>query len=552
VKVVILGIDGATLDILGPWAERGGLPNLARVLEGGAHGKLRSTIPPYSAQAWVSMMTGKSPARHGVVDFFEQDANRTFRGYASSTLISGEAIWDTLGRHSRRVGIVNVPLTYPPLPVNGYMVSGFMTPKGRDDYTYPRELREEILGVTGEYDPDPWDPLTPAKDLGSFVHWLDIAERAARYLEEKHPADLNISVIQVLDQLQHLFWDALANQEARTEPQMRKAWPLIQRCYETMDAAIGYRLDRLAEGTILLLVSDHGFQAVNTWFNANRWLADQGFLRFSEGQVGRTKSTLARIGLSRESIKALIRRVDRFGLRRHVGRLTRATISRKLGETLAVPIDWPQTVAYSGTRTSEGIYINLKGREPHGIVEPGDEYEEARTRIMESLSALVDPSTGQPVVSAVYRREDVHSGEHLGLMPDIFFSLDDKPYLVSDSTTTTRVFDPIPKDYVQGRHHSQGLFAAFGTHIAAGGKVENANIVDIAPTVLYAMDLPIPTDMDGRVLKEAFTEEYVQAHPIRYEEPVVGGRKGAPPTVEYTEREQEAMQRRLKGLGYVS
>jgi len=552
VKVIILGIDGATLDILGPWSERGGLPNLARVLEGGAHGRLRSTIPPYSAQAWVSMMTGKSPAKHGVVDFFEQDANRTLRGYASSTLISGEAIWDILGRHSRRVGIVNVPLTYPPLPVNGYMVSGFMTPKGRDDYTHPRELREEILGVTGEYDPDPWDPLTPTKDLGSFVHWLDIAERAARYLEEKHPADFYISVIQVLDQLQHLFWDALANQKARTEPQMRKAWPLIQRCYETMDAAIGYRLDRLSEDTILLLVSDHGFQAANTWFNANRWLADQGFLCFSEDQVGWTKSTLARIGLTRENIKALIRRVDRFGLRRHVGRLTRATISRKLGETLAVPIDWSQTIAYSGTRTSEGIYINLKGREPHGIVEPGNEYEEARTRIMESLLALVDPSTGQPVVSAVYRREDVHSGEHLELMPDIFFSLDDKPYLVSDSTTTTRVFDPIPKDYVQGRHHSQGLFAAFGTNIAAGGKVESANIVDIAPTVLYAMDLPIPTDMDGRVLKEAFTEEYVQAHPVRYEEPVVVGRKGAPPTVEYTDEEQEAMQRRLRGLGYVS
>ena len=114
------------------------------------------------------------------------------------------------------------------------------------------------------------------------------------------------------------------------------------------------------------------------------------------------------------------------------------------------------------------------------------------------------------------------------------------------------MFDPIPKDYVQGRHHSQGLFAAFGRHIASGGNVENANIVDIAPTVLYAMDLPVLTDMDGRVLKEAFTEEYVQAHPIRYEEPVVGGRKGAPPTVEYTDEEQEAMQRRLKGLGYVS
>jgi len=552
VKVIILGIDGATWDLLRPWSDEGGLPDLARVLEGGAHGKLRSTIPPYSAQAWVSMMTGKSPAKHGVVDFFEQDAGRKRRGYASSTLIDGEAIWDTLGRHSKRVGIVNVPLTYPPLPVNGYMVSGFMTPKGRDDYTYPRELREEILGLTGEYDPDPWDPLTPSEDLGSFVHWLDIAEQAARYLEEKHSTDFFISVIQVLDQLQHLFWDALASKEARREPQMQRLWPLIASCYKTMDEAIGHRLDRLDEDTTLFLVSDHGFQAVNTWFNANRWLAEQGFLRFSQDQMGWTKSTLARIGLTRENIKAFIRRVDRQGLRRHVGRLTRATISRKLGETLALPIDWSQTVAYSGTRTSEGIYINVKGREPHGIVEPGTEYEEIRTQVMERLAALVDPNTGQPVVSAVYRREDVHAGEHLELMPDIFFSLDSKPYLVSDSTTTTQVFDPIPKDYVQGRHHSQGLFAAFGSHIAAGGEVRDANIVDIVPTVLYAMNLPVPTDVDGHVLEDAFTEEYRKAHPIRYEEPVAGGAKGAPPTIEYTDEEEEAMQRRLKGLGYVS
>jgi len=552
VKVIVLGIDGATFDLLRPWAEQGKLSHLARVLHEGTHGILRSTIPPYSAQAWVSMMTGKSPAKHGVVDFFEQDAGRELRGYASSTLIQGEAIWDTLGRHGKRVGIVNVPLTYPPLAVNGYMVSGFMTPKGRDDYTYPRELREEILRVTGEYDPDPWDPLTPSQDLHSFVHWMEIAERVARYLQEKHTVDFYISVIQVLDQLQHIFWDALTDEKVRNEPQIAKLWPLIEQCYTAMDAAIGHRLNLIDSETTLFLVSDHGFQTVNTWFNVNRWLAERGYLKFAEGQIGWTKSVLAKMGLTRENIKALVRRLDALGLRRRIGRLTRAAISRKLGETLALPIDWSSTVAYSGTRTSEGIYINLKDRDPQGIVEPGKQYEEIRERIMADLAALVDPNTGQPVVSAVYRREEVHGGPYLHLMPDIFFSLDGKPYLVSDSTTTKEVFEPIPKDYVQGRHHSHGIFAAIGPNIIAGLTVEQARIVDVAPTILYAMGLPIPTDMDGRVLEEIFTAEYRQSHPIRHEEPVNGRSRGDRPTAVYTEEEDEEMQRRLRGLGYLS
>ncbi len=548
-NVVILGIDGATFDLLKPWAEQGKMPNLARLLALGAHGTLHSTVPPYSAQAWVSMMTGKSPAKHGVVDFFEQDSNHVRRGYASSTQIEGEAIWDTVSRHGKRVGIVNVPLTYPPLSVNGYMVSGFMTPKGREDYTYPSELRDEILGVTGEYNPDPWDPLTPSQDLNSFVHWMEIAEQAALYLLDRRGGDLYINVIQVLDQLQHLFWDILSNPAMQTESASR-LWPLIERCYANLDEAIGQRLDRLSPDTTLFLVSDHGFQPVKTWFNVNRWLAQAGFLKFEQGQMG-VKSVLAQVGLTRENIKALIRRVDSLGLRRRVGRLTRATISRKLGESLALPIDWAQTVAYSGTRTNEGIFLNVKGRDPQGIVEPGAQYEEIRERIMNELSRLVDAETGERVVTAVYRREDVHQGKYLDLMPDILFCLDDKPYLVSDSTTTTRVFDPISRDYVQGRHHSLGIVAAYGAGVAKGANTRDAHIVDVAPTILYAMGLPVPRDMDGRVLTEAFDPDYVAKHPIEYEDPSVTGRDPEQ-RQQYTQEEEEEMQRRLQGLGYVS
>jgi len=571
-KVLVLGIDGATFTLLKPWVEQGRLPNLARLLQEGAHGPLRSTIPPYSAQAWCSMMTGKGPAKHGVVDFFQRQAGSTQHSFVSSPRIQGEAIWDTLSRHGKRVGAVNVPLTYPPAQAGagGYMVSGFMTPKGREDYTYPPELRQEILSVTGQYDPDPWDLLTPDQGLPSFVRWMEVFEQVARYLHERHPVDVYINVIQALDQLQHTFWDLITDETAHNAPQCSSAprrrgrtaprrrgrtaprrrgarfWPLIERCYQSMDQAIGQRLGWLDGETTLFLVSDHGFQHVDSWFHVNRWLAENGWLQFAGG-----RSSLARLGLTREGIKNWVRRLDAFGLRRHVGRFTRAAIANKLGDTLAQPIDWTRTVAYSGSRTSEGIYVNLKGREPQGSVEPA-EYAAVRERIMAALSALVDPRSGQRAVSAVYRREDVQSGPFLPGMPDIFFSLDNKPYLSSDSTTATRTFESMSPDDVRGRHHSQGILAIVGPHIVPGLMLLQARIVDVAPTLLYAMNLPIPADMDGRVLEEAFDDEYRRSHPVRREEPGASSPRQAQAEPVYTDEEETEMQRRLHGLGYLS
>ncbi len=548
-RVIVLGIDGATFDLLLPWAEKGKLPNLQRALQQGSYGVLHSTIPPYSAQAWVSMMTGRQPSKHGVVDFFERQPGRQQHAFISSALIEGETLWDALGRHGKRVGVVNVPLTYPPLPVNGYMVSGFMTPRGRDDYTYPAELRDEILAVTGQYDPDPWDLLSPDQDLASIQRWMGIAEQAARYLHDKHPVDIYISVIQALDHLQHHFWDDLADEKVRGEVD-GTVQAKLQGFYTAMDEAIGVRLQWLDDDTTLFLASDHGFQPVNSWFHVNRWLAEQGFLRFATADAGGFRRAFTHLGWSRETLKQWVRRLDPLGLRRVLGRFTRAAIADKLDDTLSLPIDWAHTVAYSGSRTSEGIYINVKGRELGGVVEPGQEYEEIRASIMDALSTLVDPRTGQPAVSGVYRREDLYAGPYVEQMPDILFALDDKPYLVSESTVAKAVFTPFTEDGVTGRHHSRGLFAAMGPHIRRGVTAQ-ASIVDIAPTILYALDLPVPRDMDGRVLEEVFTAQYRAAHPLRYED----AKSSAPGSGEeaqgYSEEEEQEMLRRLRGLGYI-
>jgi predicted AlkP superfamily phosphohydrolase/phosphomutase len=239
-----------------------------------------------------------------------------------------------------------------------------------------------------------------------------------------------------------------------------------------------------------------------------------------------------------------------LGLRRWVGRLARVTIGRELEKSLAPPIDWSKTQAVSGSPASEGIFINLKGREPQGIVEPGAPYEALRERLMDRLIALRDQESGEPVIQAAYRREKLYEGPFLEQLPDIVFDLGDGPYLASDALAAPQVLEPLPSGTLQGRHRPTGVFLAAGPGIRHGGRIQGAQIVDVAPTVLYALGLPIPEDMDGRPLLEIFDQDYQEAHPVRYapseaiEEIAAGTR--------YDQEEAAEMERRLRGLGYVS
>ena len=553
-KAIILGLDGATWDVLLPRVDQGEMPNLAGLLERGVWGGLQSTTPPFSAQAWVSLSTGKNQARHGVVDFWERSPSAPLtdrRTFVSSRLVRGETLWQTAGRHGRRVGVVNVPVTYPPAPVEGYLVSGFLTPPGKADYVYPAALRDEIEALVPGYEPDPFDPLgATQQQLVELAEWMEKHEKVARQLMERHPADLFFSVIQAVDHLQHLFWNDIAGRSANPG---RAA--LIDHCYSLADDILGHRLGRLDGETTFFLVSDHGFGPARRWFHVNRFLLERGLLALGEVRGSGPGAALARLGLTPQRLRSLVRRLDVLGLRRWMGRLARITAGRQIDGALARPIDWSGTQAVSGSPASEGIFVNLKGREPHGVVEPGQPYDALRDRLAAELLALRDPDTNEQVVQAVYRREELYEGPFLDLLPDLVFDLGDGPYLASDEPMAARVFEPLPPDLLQGRHRPTGVLAAAGAGIAAGRRIDGARIVDVAPTVLYALDLPIPDDMDGRPLVEIFDDEHQASHPVRHapaiqETDLTGLGKPARST-ESTEEEAE-MERRLRGLGYIS
>ncbi|MFQ6001240.1 MAG: alkaline phosphatase family protein, partial [Anaerolineae bacterium] len=513
----------------------------------------KSTIPPFSVQAWVSMATGKNPAKHGVTDFWDPSAAKPQREFASSNSIQGETVWEILSRHGKRVGVVNVPVTYPPLKVNGYMISGLLTPRNKVDYTYPTELRAEILSAVGDYAADPYDPLSPNKRLlKEFLYWMRKREEANRYLLQKYPWDFFINVIQALDHLQHLFWHHLDPRHPYYTPGEAKRYtPLITECYRLADVIVGERLKMLDGGTTLFVISDHGFGPAHKWFHVNRFLAHLGLLVFQERGGSLFSSLLRKSGLTSQKVKEIVRRGDLFGFRRRVmGRGARIGFSKRVGGLLTSPIDWSRTKAYSGSPATQGIYINLQGREPGGIVERGREYEEIRDFIIDELSRLRDPDTEAPVVERAYRKEEIYNGPFLSQLPDVVFSLDGQPFLASDDASTGPFLERIPRNHLGGRHKPDGVFLALGADIREGGTIERARIIDVAPTILYAMGLPIPRDMDGKVLLETFAPKYREAQPIRYENVRSTEREGESEAT-YSEEEVAEIEERLKGLGYL-
>ena len=559
-KAIILGLDGATFDVLKPRVVHEQMPNLAALLKDGVWGELQSTIPPFSAQAWVSLATGKNQARHGVVDFWErlpaQTPNQRHR-FVTAKSIQAETLWQIVGRHGLQVGIVNVPITYPPSVVNGYLVSGFLTPQGRDDFVYPSTLRAEIEALDPDYNPDPFDPLgTSRQQILDIVRWMERHEEVGRYLADKYPPDLFFSVIQALDHVQHLFWDHVVDKAGKGT-----VASLVNRCYELADDAIGYRRQMMDGQTSLFLVSDHGFGAARKWFHVNQFLQERGFLVLDEAQSAGLGSMMARLGITPQRFRNLVRRLDVLGLRRRMGRLGRVTLGRRIDNALLAPIDWERTEAISGSPATEGIFVNLKGREPRGIIEPGADYEAVRQRLLQELTSLCDPGTGERVVRAVYRREDLYNGPFLDRLPDVIFDLGEGPYLASDALPLPlsargrgpeeAVLEPLPRNLLQGRHQPMGIFVASGPNIRRGGKrpLEGARIIDVAPTILYALGLPIPDDMDGRPLLEIFDPDFVATHPVCYATAEPAG--AAKPEPQYDQEEASEMERRLRGLGYV-
>ncbi|MFQ5576887.1 MAG: alkaline phosphatase family protein [Anaerolineae bacterium] len=540
-KLAIIGFDGATFDLILPWVQQGHLPNFKRLLEEGAHGPLASTIHPLSPQAWSTFSTGKNAGKHGIFDFVAKKPGSYQFALTQGGLRQAESVWQILSRAGRRVVVLNVPFTYPPNPVNGVMISGFDAPRADDSFCHPPHIYRQVKQAIGQYFLHDMYPVGRRKADYEQVLRAEVQNRVAatRYFAQQTAWDFFMVVVNATDLVQHLFW---ADMQTPAGPYR----DVILHVYQEVDAALGEFQSILGHDVTMLVVSDHGAGAIEKSVNLNEWLRRQGWLAFRQDTTSTGRKAASKtINAGRVAMKRYLPRPLKNWLKQRIPGL-RNRVESWLQHS---NIDWDTTRAFSGGNFGN-IYLNLRGREPQGIVSPGPEQETLLAEISAALLALQDPDTGEPVVARVHRREALYSDPHLNLAPDLIIEWRDYAYFVSPSFSGGggQVFGPPPREDAtefdhSGTHRVNGIFLATGPNIKPG-PLNGLRIADVAPTVLHACGLPVPRDMDGQVAQALFKTP----RPVAFADPT--GPQTPTGTV-FSEADEADMAARLRSLGYL-
>ena len=497
-RVLLLGLDGATWDLVKPWVEEGKLPAFKRLMSEASWGNLESTIPPLSPSAWTSIFTGVSPARHNIYNFVKRKENSYFLTPISSKDRKVQPIWEVISTAGKRVVLVNIPFSYPPDKVNGIMTTGLGTPSKSSNFVYPPEYKNKLLKEFPDYDVDFNEDLIllstkPKRFLQQIYRVTEERIRLVKHLLETEVWDFFAVVFRALDVVQHYFWDDK---------------DIVFNYYKEFDDFLSYILNNLSNDTITCLCSDHGFGAVESYVYINNWLEKMGLLKFKNFSTSYKRSFgldadkfqkfLLKVGL-----KGLVWKIKHSKLLEKVLKLVPSGSYRYLFE-----IDWDKTKAYFLDGSAGLINVNLKGREPQGIVEV-EEYIELRKYLIEEANKLVNPKTGAKVIKKVFTKEELYkqNGEPRKT-PDLVLLKEDGYQLEGGYNYGGEIFGlPYHKEVKRpGDHELNGILAILGTGIKAGVKIE-AQVWDIAPTILRILGLSSFVDMEGKVLESIFVDK---------------------------------------------
>ena len=542
-KLLIVGLDGATLDLIRPWAADGQLPALAQLMQSGVTGTLESTLPPVTSPAWPTFMTGKNPGRHGVFDFIRPRAG-TFE-MVNASQIDGRLLWEILSEAGYSVGVLNVPITYPPRKVNGYVVPGLLAPD-QGLTTHPPDVLKPYRAELGRYRITP-DVQYSASNVDAFIADLhDLIDTQLRYalrLMRDTPTDVLMMHFLASDNASHALWRYMDATHPRYDPALApKYGDALLKVYQHLDSAIQSLISNLQPpDTNVVVMSDHGFGPLHRTVNLNILFLETGLMRLKPRALTRLRYALFKRGLTPKSAYRLL---ERIGLHNLTARVSRQARNQVMSKFLSFEdVDWTRTLAYSMGHVGQ-VYLNLKGREPDGIVDPGD-YDAARRKVIDVLSALRDPDTGRPLVDRIIPREEAASGPYLDRAPDLHLVLDGYrtiafPLFATDGRVVTQ---QIRGD--SGCHRLHGVFIGSGPAFAQAS-IDGARLIDLAPTILHLLGVPVPTDMDGRVLSDALAP-HLRARAVQTAE--AAARKTD--QVELTDEEQAEVEERLRALGYL-
>ena len=528
---ILIGLDGATFTVLDALMERGVMPFLREFVAEGVRAPLRSVVPALTPPAWTSLMTGRRPGRHGIFDFFQkQEADSRYLRFATSQDIGCETIWSLASAHGRRVNVLNFPLTFPAPAVDGCVVPGGWMPwrqlrlgcrpaglfdrlKGLPSFN-ARELamdmalEEKTLEGCPEEEYAGWIELHTRRER----RWFDVVE----FLMREEPADLTAVLFDGVDKLQHLCWRFI---DPELSDRLSTHWEreIRDRCegyFRQLDELIARIVGLAGDGATVVLASDHGFGPSSDIFFLNTWLEQQGYLAWSADKEAPSDG---------ES---------------HVGI---AQIARHTFE-----LDWDRTVAFAATPSSQGLHLVTGNAAADGAVHA------LRDELVDALRRLRHPETGRPVVSEVHTRDETFAGPFEALAPDLTIMLEDNGVVSILRSETPFLRRPEPV----GTHHPEGILLARGPALRRGVALPGRSIADVAPLILYSLDVPFPEDLDGRLPAEAFEPIELQRRPPRVS--AVGPtddqeRRPVPAVADFTldAGEEAEVLGRLRLLGYL-
>lgn len=549
-KVCVIALDGATLDLVGPWAGAGKLKTLATFFEQGVNARLESVIPPITGPAWASFVTGKNPAAHGVGDWWYKREGSYDLLPVNSTRIRTPTLWDLMGENGKRVAAINVPMTYPPPKTNGVVVSGLLTPSNRGAYTYPKDLSDELLKAVPDYRMNLETFYAPGRAepfMNDLRQLIRVRSEAARFLYRRESPDFFMVHYIATDWVQHALWHAMdAKHPKHDAAEAVRYGDAILQIYQQIDLELERLLAELDPNTTVVVMSDHGFGPLYDYIYLNTWLLQNGWLVLKRDAATRLKHLAFNHGLVPTNLYRLAARLGLGSAAVGASKDTQYNVL-KMFFLSSQNIDWSRTRAYSVGNIGQ-IFLNVRGREPQGIVDPDRDYESTRDELIEQLRGLNHPKDGRPLADRIYRREEIYHGKFLGEMPDILLMPRNLEFQAAGLSEflSNRVADP--GFIYSGGHRMDGTLLMRGPAVRAKTTLPSARLVDLLPTLLYLMDVPLLNDFDGRVLLEALTAEAVRSRPVRH---VDGGEKRFESENVYSEEESEAINERLRALGYL-
>jgi predicted AlkP superfamily phosphohydrolase/phosphomutase len=501
-KLYVIGLDGVTFSVIDALNAHGYLPGFKLLEERGIQAVLESVMPPFTAPAWTTMFTGVNPGVHGVLDFnrnekkYIENAQWHKESIVTSRDVHARTVWEILNLQGRTCGVSGVPVTYPPYKITGYMISGMLTPSLSDQWTYPLNLKSQILEEFPDFSLNFQKPAAAKELVKGLLSYTDVHFRMQQRFSQKYPCDMTIHVYRSPDILQHVSFGRLSD-ILKKQSKEAIAQEESFRIYFQIDDIIQTYVQMLAPDDVLVVVTDHGFRRAERGFLIHNFLKKKGYLRVNKNYY----------------MNAILQLCKKIGLPVNVMSSTDMIDSRHTSVLLHSASSW---ALYDLTPAKDAFTELQKELEPYGI--------------------------------RIWRSEELYSGPYVETFPDYILDFNESPYFLSQAIKIHGVLTH-KRPAVSHDHHKDGVcFVYSPASVVQGVTRQKFSLIDISPMLLYLAGAPVPTWMEGNVPeiirtwrgKEVVVDEHICL---------------TPPPREYVDNVKEGdraiIEERLRSLGYL-